>query len=81
MKKINVLDLFCGAGGLSNGFLQAGYNISCGIDFKYDFVSTFKKNFKNSKAIYEDISKISDREIKKKSISWVFFIILPSICI
>ena len=33
MKRINVLDLFCGAGGLSRGFLDAGYNVVLGVDF------------------------------------------------
>ena len=31
-KPLNVLDLFCGAGGFSEGFSQAGYNILAGID-------------------------------------------------
>ena len=32
MIKYNVLDLFCGAGGLSCGFERAGFNIVLGID-------------------------------------------------
>ena len=31
-QKYNVLDLFCGCGGLSLGFEEAGYNVLCGID-------------------------------------------------
>ena len=31
-KKYNVVDLFCGCGGLSKGFEEAGYNILVGVD-------------------------------------------------
>ena len=34
MAKYNVLDLFCGAGGLSLGFQLAGFNIIGGVDNK-----------------------------------------------
>lgn len=33
MRKYNVVDLFSGAGGLSQGFKQAGFNILMGVDF------------------------------------------------
>ena len=33
MTKFTVIDLFSGAGGLSKGFLDAGYNVVLGIDF------------------------------------------------
>ena len=32
MSKINVIDVFSGAGGLSKGFENAGFNIIAGID-------------------------------------------------
>ena len=34
MKKFNVIDLFCGCGGFSKGFEEAGFNICFGIDMK-----------------------------------------------
>ena len=61
----NVLDLFCGAGGLSLGFQLAGCKIVGGIDFKQDAIDTHELNFKNSKSICGDISKIENEEIKK----------------
>ena len=49
MKKIKVLDLFSGCGGLSLGFKMAGFEISGAIDNDADSIQTFKKNFKKSK--------------------------------
>ena len=66
MKKYNVLDLFCGCGGLSKGFEMAGYNIVYGIDNNIDAIKTYENNFKNAKASCYDILNISKEEIKKK---------------
>ena len=52
---MNVLDLFCGCGGISLGFELAGYKIIGGIDNDSDSVKTFQKNFPKSKAICEDL--------------------------
>jgi DNA (cytosine-5)-methyltransferase 1 len=66
MKKgLNVIDLFCGAGGLSTGFRQAGFNILLGIDNDKDALETFKLNHPESKIFCGDISKITKKEIKK----------------
>ena len=40
MKKLKVLDLFCGCGGISLGFELAGYEIFGGIDVNQDAVNT-----------------------------------------
>ena len=61
-----VLDLFCGAGGLSLGFQLAGYKIIGGIDFQKDAMKTHERNFKNSISICGDISKIDNSEILEK---------------
>lgn len=55
---INVLDLFCGCGGLSYGFESAGYNIVLGIDNDAKALETFELNHKNSKSICGDITAI-----------------------
>lgn len=62
--KLKVLDLFCGAGGLSLGFQLAGYEIVGGIDFYDDAIKTHEKNFKNSKSMCVDIKTIDDDLIK-----------------
>ena len=46
MTKYRVLDLFCGAGGLSLGFKLAGFQIVGGIDFQQDAIYTHKKILK-----------------------------------
>ena len=59
MKKFNVIDLFCGAGGLSCGFERAGYNILLGIDNDKKALETFELNHNGAKSICGDITHIS----------------------
>lgn len=54
-----VLDLFCGGGGLSTGFEQAGCEVVAGVDVNGDFLETFAHNHEGSKAIEADISDIN----------------------
>ena len=61
---IKVIDLFCGAGGLSLGFQQAGFEILGGVDFQQDAINTYKHNFINSNPFCGDISSITDEQIK-----------------
>ena len=56
--KYNFIDLFCGAGGMSAGFIKAGMNCLVGIDFYKPSIETFKKNHKNAISIHGDIKKI-----------------------
>lgn len=44
-KKMTVLDFFCGAGGFSEGFLQAGFKIIGGFDNWDPAVNTYNHNF------------------------------------
>lgn len=63
-EKLNVLDLFSGAGGLSRGFLDAGYNVVLGVDFDEMALKTFKENHGGAEARkidlfnHENISEI-----------------------
>jgi DNA (cytosine-5)-methyltransferase 1 len=45
MKKLRVIDFFCGAGGFSEGFRQMGYEIIYGLDHWKPAVDTFNYNF------------------------------------
>ena len=46
-----VLDLFCGCGGMSLGFEEAGYHVLLGIDIWKDALETYKYNHKQSKIL------------------------------
>lgn len=43
-KKYNVLDLFCGCGGLSRGFIDAGFVVRLGIDVDEMALKSFEHN-------------------------------------
>jgi len=62
---MNVLDLFCGCGGLSYGFEMAGYNILLGIDSNYWATQSFEKNHKGSKSICGNIEEINVDTLKE----------------
>jgi len=64
MKK-NVLDLFCGSGGLSFGFEMSKYNVVFGIDNTIDALKTFEYNHKNAKTLCADLSTINPIDIEK----------------
>ena len=61
--KYSVIDLFCGCGGLSEGFKLAGFNIVGGIDFNQKAIDTYKKNFKNATAICADLMAFNEKDI------------------
>lgn len=42
-----ILDLFCGAGGLSLGFMRAGFEITCAIDNNHSSLQTYARNMKH----------------------------------
>ncbi len=58
-KQYRVIDLFCGCGGLSLGFEQAGFNILLGIDMWKDALQTFEHNHKNGRTLCADLANLS----------------------
>lgn len=57
-RKLAVLDLFCGAGGLSCGFERAGYDILLGVDNDKMALETFMANHNGAQAICGDITNV-----------------------
>lgn len=56
MSKIfTCVDLFSGAGGLSRGFLDAGYDVVLGVDFDDAALQTFKANHGSAEAMKLDL--------------------------
>jgi len=59
----SVLDLFCGAGGLSLGFQAAGYKIVGGIDVDRDSVASFKRNIRDAVGLNANIRKVNPADL------------------
>ena len=60
---MNVIDLFCGCGGFSKGFEQAGFDVRLGIDVWQDAVTTYKANFPHAATIVGDISTLTGKDL------------------
>ena len=62
IKKYNVIDLFCGCGGLSLGFQNAGYKIVAAFDYWDVALNIYKKNFRHPvyKRNLSDLTDLSD---------------------
>lgn len=57
MKELNAIDLFAGCGGLSKGFMDAGYNILVGVDNDQAALNTFALNHNGAIPLNADLSK------------------------
>ncbi len=64
-REFKVVDLFCGAGGLSLGFEKQGFESALAIDMWSNAIDTFNNNRENKVGIVEDISNINEEFITK----------------
>lgn len=64
-KQYKFIDLFCGCGGLSLGFRQAGFLPVAGIDFNEYAIQTYQKNFVEAQGICADILTLDEKLIKE----------------
>ncbi|MFK7001308.1 DNA cytosine methyltransferase [Flavobacterium oreochromis] len=62
LKDIAVVDLFCGIGGLTHGFVKEGFTVVAGIDIDETCRYAFEKN-NNSKFISKSITEITGGEL------------------
>lgn len=60
---LGVMDLFAGAGGLSEGFRQAGFRVVAGSDLDPDACATYRVNFPEAETICGDIR---EREVRQQ---------------
>jgi DNA (cytosine-5)-methyltransferase 1 len=58
----SVVDIFCGAGGLSHGFSQQGFKIAGGIDIDEDCRYPFETN-NEAPFIRRDVTKLAAKEV------------------
>jgi len=65
-----VVDLFCGAGGLSCGFRQAGFEVALGVDHHIPSLRTFRTNHARAATILGDIREVSDSTLLSAVRGW-----------
>lgn len=58
-----MIDLFCGAGGMSLGLKLAGITPRLGVDRSKHCVSTYARNFLEARAIQADVADLAPRDV------------------
>jgi len=64
---MKVIDLFCGCGGFSHGFNQAGHEIVLGIDFDKRVEKTYTQNHPDTEFIRSDIRDLDAGSYLRKA--------------
>ena len=65
---MRVVDIYCGAGGFSEGFRQAGFEIVFAVDKWHHAITTHSVNHPNAFSLTEDVESLSflpDKEFHK----------------
>ncbi len=60
---LKAIDLFCGAGGLTCGLIQAGFNVLAGIELEKIAAKTYKENYPDHLLLEKDIRKVNPNEV------------------
>lgn len=63
--RLQAVDFFCGAGGMSLGFSQAGIKVVGGLDNATDCRKTYESNIPGAKFIEHDITRLSAPELAR----------------
>jgi len=65
-KEISLIDLFCGAGGLSLGFEMANFRVNLAVEIEENYYKAYKRNHPNNLALNEDITELDCKKIAGK---------------
>jgi DNA (cytosine-5)-methyltransferase 1 len=65
-KNLKAVDFFCGAGGVTSGFRDAGIKVLAGIDFDPNCKKTYEKNNPGSKFIKKNIATYTPKNLQKR---------------
>ena len=60
--QLKAVDFFCCAGGVTNGFRQAGIKVLGGIDIEGVYRQTYENNNKGSKFLEADIANLQPED-------------------
>lgn len=63
---MKVADLFAGVGGLSQGFIKAGFEIAIAIEHDKDIAYSYQRNHPQTDVYVDDICNLDFKEIHKK---------------
>lgn len=64
-RAIAAIDLFCGAGGLTHGFIRGGIKVRAGVDTDPSCEYPFEHNNQNATFINEDVTTLKSEELAK----------------
>ncbi len=65
INSFSVIDLFCGVGGLTHGFVKEKFAVDAGIDFDKSCKYAFEKN-NNAVFYHNDITNLTGNDLNKK---------------
>ncbi len=63
VKSLTAIDLFCGAGGLTEGLKQAGFDVLAGVEIDAIAAQTYRLNHPEVKCFEKDILQLSAQEL------------------
>ena len=68
---MKVIDLFCGCGGLSLGFIKDGYEVVKAVEFDKNIANSYKKNHPDIDLIVDDIRNVDNAGVFKTNMAEV----------
>lgn len=64
VRGLTTVDLFCGAGGITEGFREAGYECLYGNDIMSEAIATFRANHPHAQADCRPVEDVDPREVR-----------------